>query len=229
MNPDAVRPESIADKVYCLLRHEIEGGKFRPGERVLDQLIAGRLGVSRTPIREALLRLEHDGIVVCTSRRSYNVRALTVRDVKEIYDTLGILEGTVVSQVAPAIESRDVKTLQRLNAEMRRAAERGDLQAFGLWNREFHDLFLLKSQNQTLRGVCDIVRTRLYTFPVRRRSLARWLQKSVREHREIIRLAGSQDGAALGAYFRDVHWSYERNRRFIDDAFDAGGEAGICL
>lgn len=227
MDTEDIRPESIADKVYRLLRREIAAGQFRPGERIVEKLLVARLQISRTPIREALLRLESEGIVVCNSRRSYNVRLLTVHDVKEIYETLGILEGAAVCHVAAMIDDGDLGALRRLNAKMRAAAKQGDLQAFGAWNREFHDVLLSKLENRTLREVCDIVRGRLYTFPVRRHSIPEWLRKSVREHREIIRLAIAKDGEALGAYFRDVHWSYDRNRRYIDDAFDASGEAAV--
>src|SRR5688572_32054673 len=75
------------------MRQEIASGAFRPGQRILEKALAERLGISRTPIREALLRLEIEGVVLCTSRRSYNVRILTVEDVRQIYETLGILEG----------------------------------------------------------------------------------------------------------------------------------------
>ncbi|MGH9159201.1 MAG: GntR family transcriptional regulator [Vicinamibacteraceae bacterium] len=227
MDTEDIRPESIADKVYRLLRREIAAGQFRPGERIVEKLLVARLHVSRTPIREALLRLESEGIVICNSRRSYNVRLLTVHDVREIYETLGILEGAAVRQTATSIDDGDLGALRRLNAKMQAAAKQGNLQAFGVWNREFHDVLLSKLENRTLREVCDIVRGRLYTFPVRRHSIPEWLRKSVREHREIIRLAIAKDGEALGAYFREIHWSYDRNRRYIDDAFDASGEAAV--
>ena len=78
--PPAERTESIADRVYGLLRQEIAAGVFRPGERIVEQPLSARLRISRTPIREALLKLEAEGVVVCNSRRSYNVRILTVQD-----------------------------------------------------------------------------------------------------------------------------------------------------
>ncbi|HWP99309.1 MAG TPA: GntR family transcriptional regulator [Vicinamibacterales bacterium] len=225
----AVRAESIADKVYALLRQEIAGGAVRPGERIQEKVLAARLGVSRTPIREALLRLEAEGVVLCNSRRSYNVRVLTVQDVREIYDTLGILEGAAAAAATPRLQPEDLEELRRLNRLMAGAAARPDLRAFGEWNRRFHDVFLLRLDNRVLRETCTLIRGRLYTFPVRRRSLAAWLRKSVAEHRAIIRLAAAGKAEALGAYFRDVHWSYERNRRFIVDAFDRDGEPAIHL
>lgn len=226
--PD-VRAETIADKVHALLGREIAAGSYRPGERIFEKTLAKSLGISRTPIREALLRLETEGVVVCNSRRSYNVRILTADDVREIYETLGILEGAAAASVIGALEGRDFTELARLNQAMVEAADAPDLPAFGRLNRQFHHVFLDRLDNAVLRGVCDWVRGPLYTFPVQRDSLAAWLRKSVDEHRAIIELAKAGDGAALGAYFKDVHWSYERNRRYIIDAFDPQGEATVHL
>jgi DNA-binding GntR family transcriptional regulator len=225
----AVRAETIADKVYTMLRQDVAAGRFRPGARILEKALASRLGISRTPIREALIRLEIEGVVVCTSRRSYNVRTLTVADVGEIYDTLGILEGAAARAAASRLTGDDLRNLRQFNKTMEAAAARADLPSFGEWNRRFHDVFLLRLENRTLRETCNLVRAPLYTFPVQRRSLAEWLRKSVLEHRAIIKLATAGDAAALGDYFRDVHWSYDRNRRFIMDAFDREGEAAVHL
>jgi DNA-binding GntR family transcriptional regulator len=224
-----VRAETIADKVHTLLGREIAAGGYRPGERIYEKALAQRLGISRTPIREALLRLQTEGVVICTSRRSYNVRVLTADDVREIYETLGLLEGAAAAAVADKLEPPDFEELERLNQLMVVAATAADLHAFGRWNRQFHHVFLDKVDNVVLRETCDHVRGPLYTFPVQPGSLAAWLGKSVEEHREIIRLARAGDAVALGTYFRDVHWSYQLNERYIYDAFDMEGEAAVHL
>jgi DNA-binding GntR family transcriptional regulator len=229
VEPTPVRADSIADKVYALLRQEIGTGQFRPGQRLHEKALAERLAISRTPIREALLRLEIESVVVCNSRRSYNVRILTVDDVREIYDTLGILEGAVAARVTPQLTSDDLSNLRDFNRQMTAAADQADLQSFGRLNRRFHEVFLLRLDNRVLRDTCNLVRGPLYTFPVRRHTLARWLRKSVAEHRTIIKLASDGDAEALGTYFRNVHWSYDRNREFITDAFDRRGIAAVHL
>jgi DNA-binding GntR family transcriptional regulator len=225
----AIRAESIADKVYAMLRRDIAAGVFRPGERILEKILSERWSISRTPIREALLKLETEGVVVCNSRRSYNVRILTVQDVREIYETLGFLEGAVAAAVASALTSQDIDELGHFNQMMETSAAEADLQAFGGWNRKFHDVFILKLDNRTLRETCDLVRGLLYTFPVQRSTLGDWLRKSVAEHRTIIQLAASGDAEGLGAFFRNVHWGYDHNRQFITDAFDRQGEAAVHL
>jgi len=224
-----VLSETIADKVHALLRRDIAAGTYRPGERIHEKALAESLGISRTPIREALLRLEAAGVVVCNSRRSYNVRILTADDVREIYETLGILEGAAAARVAPQLESSDFEELERLNAMMAQAADEPDLPAFGRLNRQFHHVFLDRLDNAVLRQTCDLVRDPLYTFPVHRGSLAAWLGKSVAEHRTIIALARAGDPQALGSYFTDVHWNYGLNRHFIAQAFDREGEAAVHL
>lgn len=193
-------------------------GRFRPGERILERLLVEQLKVSRTPIREALQRLETEGLIVCVSRRSYNVRALTIRDVREGYETLSILAGAAAGQIVSRIDTQDLKELKRLHAEMRDAARRTDLRAFGHLAYRFHEVLLATLENRTLRELCNVARGRLYAVPVSRQSLDTWLKMSLSEHSQIIRLVGARDGDALRAYFRNVYWSYERHRRYIEVA-----------
>jgi len=222
-----VHNQSLAEQVYHVLRESIATGRLRPGERILEKLLAGQLEVSRTPVREALLKLERDGLVICNSRRSYKVRVLSVTDVKEIYATLGILESAVVGLASTRLTPGDIQMLRNYNRQAERAARRADFRGYGAANREFHGVFLSKADNRTLRDVCESVRALLYTFPVRSKSLPKGLTRNVREHREIIRLAEAKDPKALESYFRDVHFDVEKNRRFIEDVFDRDGDAVV--
>src|SRR3989442_15326053 len=81
-----IHVESLAEQTYRLLREDIIQGRMRPGERIREKVLSERLGVSRTPIREALLKLQMAGVVVCNSRRSYNVRLLTLTEVRETFE-----------------------------------------------------------------------------------------------------------------------------------------------
>ena len=220
---EGIHVESLAEQTYRLLREDIIQGRMRPGERIREKVLSEQLGVSRTPIREALLKLQMAGVVVCNSRRSYNVRLLTLTEVRETFEILGILEGSVVSAVASDITGEELALLEQYNEDMVGIAERGDFYAYGAWNEKFHNVFISKFNNSTLCGLCDSVRSRVYICPVRRTSLREWLRKSVGEHEEIIRLARAKDGTALGSFFREVHWSYESDQPYIEDAFAAVG------
>ncbi len=214
-----IRAESLTDQVYSLLEQEIVEGRMKPGERIREKELAQRLGISRTPIREALLKLEMAGIVVCNSRRSYNVRLLTAADINEVFEILGILEGAAITSVVQEITEEDLTLLDQYNQKMAETAKTGDFHTFGAWNEKFHDVLVCKSRNRSLREVCDSIRRRIYVFPVRAHALNHLINQSVREHSEIIRLARAKDAAALGAYFREVHWNYQAHLPYVEEVF----------
>jgi DNA-binding GntR family transcriptional regulator len=226
-SPKRKEAKSLAEKAYDMLSRRIVQGKFRPGEQVLAKDLSKQLDMGRTPVREALLRLQNEGIIICNSRHSYEVRILTSDDIKEIYDTLGILEGAAAGAVPQVLAPQDIRRLEDYNARMQQIAQKGNLPAFGRWNHEFHGIFLDRYGNRMLHALCDSIRRQVYAYPVKGGSLAKWLNKSVREHREIIRMVRNNQGRQLEAYFREVHWSYARNLKFIEDAFHPDGQTPV--
>jgi len=225
--PRDTESKSLAERAYEMLSRFIVQGKLRPGEQILAKDLSNKLGMGRTPVREALLRLQNEGIIICNSRHNYKVRILTPGDIKEIYDTLGILEGAAAGAVPQIITSEDLDRLEEYNTRMRQVAQKGDLSAFGQWNHEFHGIFLERYGNRMLHSLCDSIRRQVFAYPAQGRSLARWLEKSVREHREIIRMVRSNEGKQLEAYFREVHWSFNRNLKYIRDAFHPDGQTPV--
>jgi len=225
--PGVAVAKSLGERAYEMLSQSIVQGKLRPGEQILAKNLARELGLGRTPIREALLRLQSEGIILCNSRHNYRVRILTPGDIKEIYDTLGILEGAAAGAVPQIITSEDLGLLVEYNNRMRQVAEKGDLSEFGRWNHEFHGIFLERYGNRMLHSLCDSIRRQVYAYPVKGSSLARWLEKSVREHREIINMVRNNEGKQLESYFREVHWSFNRNLKYIQDAFHPDGQTPV--
>ncbi|MGA8182101.1 MAG: GntR family transcriptional regulator [Terriglobia bacterium] len=226
-NPRVRESKSLAERAYDMLSRSIVQGKLRPGEQVLAKDLSNKLDMGRTPVREALLRLQNEGIIICNSRHNYKVRLLTPGDIKEIYDTLGILEGAAAGAVPQIITSEDLDRLEGYNARMRQVAQKGDLSEFGQWNHKFHGIFLDQYGNRMLHSLCDSIRRQVYAYPVQGGSLAKWLEKSVREHREIIRMVRNNEGKQLEAYFREVHWSFNRNLKYIRDAFHPDGQTPV--
>ena len=110
---------------------------------------------------------------------------------------------------------------------MRQIAQVGNLSEFGLWNHEFHGIFLERYGNRMLHNLCDSIRRQVYAYPVQGGSLGKWLEKSVREHREIIQMVRKNEGKRLEAYFREVHWGFDKNLRFIRDAFHPNGQTPV--
>jgi len=132
------RPAGLADQVYKTLREYLGGHVIVPGQRLQEATLAMQLGVSRTPVREALARLESDGLVAADGR-SFIVPVLSDADVDEIYELRGLLEPAALAQVAESVA--DPSTLARIAAALSaaEAADRkADAEAFIEANARFH-------------------------------------------------------------------------------------------
>ena len=130
------------------LRRSIVAGRYRPGQRVLQEEIAESLGVSLAPVREALRALEQEGQVVYRPRRGYFITELRVEDLQEIYALRKLLEGQAVCHALPALDDEAVERIARAADECADAAQRGDVAAELAANRRFH-FGMLESLDQT--------------------------------------------------------------------------------
>lgn len=133
------RPEPLGDRVYATLREYLRAGRIPHGQPLQEAVLAAQLGVSRTPVREALARLASEGLVVAESR-SFTVPNLSLRDVEDIYALRFLIEPEALREVAASKPDR--RTLARLREGlegMAKAHEAGDGAAFMEANYRYRD------------------------------------------------------------------------------------------
>jgi DNA-binding GntR family transcriptional regulator len=216
--------KSLREQVYDHLRLLMNRGEIRPGSFLdLDALAEG-LGVSRTPLRDALLQLEAEGFVTILPRRGVQVKELTRDDIRHLYEVIGALEGAAVLAAFPSLGGSEVALLRRLNREMKRAIEAGDFDRYYDRNLAFHDVFLDRCGNERLVRIVRALKQRLYDWPRRRGFVKEWEKASVREHAAFARLVERGDARGAADYVRDVHWSFEVQRRFVERYYFAPPE-----
>ena len=126
----------------------IEKGELRPGDRLFETELAKQYGVSRTPIREAIRRLEADGVVEHKPRVGAVVRTLGQQEIVELYEMRIVLETTAATMAAKHAAAAEIRTLQSLNADMQEAAE--DPTRVAILNRTFHRCIMQAARNQFL-------------------------------------------------------------------------------
>ena len=112
---------SLREQVYAVLRDNLDAGEMRPGQKVDIDAVADRLAVSRTPVREALLRLEVEGFVTIRPRSGIVVRTLTETDIRNLYQMVGALEAAVLLTERDQVTPELVDRMRRAN-EAQRAA-----------------------------------------------------------------------------------------------------------
>jgi DNA-binding GntR family transcriptional regulator len=158
--PSPNRLRSVREQTYRLLRRQLVTGQFRPGQRLTEHFLAKRLEVSRTPVREALHKLELEGLVITAGARGYQVPDDSVEDMNELFEIRAVLEGHALACLSDGIAAVALDELRLLVERAEQACGVGDLaQVFAL-NTEFHDTLsgLIAESRPRLHGLIEDMR-----------------------------------------------------------------------
>ena len=207
--------ETLRERVYGYLKDQINAQKLRPGSFLDLNLIGRELGMSRTPLRDALFQLESEGFITIYPRRGVMLNVLDLKTVRNIYEIVGALESAVLISTAVKFTEDDVRRMIELDKQMDVSLGKEDYDTYYDLNVDFHNVFLDKSDNDELLRSARILRERLYDFPRSRGLLKEWEQSNLREHLEMVRLLEKGNFTAAAEYLRDVHWSFSVQERYI--------------
>jgi DNA-binding GntR family transcriptional regulator len=196
----AVRRSTLADQAYEELQEQIVSGRLSAGQRLLADELADELAISQTPVKEALARLEHEGLIEGAARRGSVVRRFTLADIEEIYDARLLLELHAVDAgfADGRVDAAFAGELQAIFAshmrEIEKQTEEGLAEAIRL-DRAFHERLVSIGGNRLVANWHRIVLRQTQT--IRNYSLARYaVERTRREHGAIVEAARRGDGAA---------------------------------
>lgn len=193
---------TTADAVYQTLRHGIVHGELAPGERLRSDALASELRVSRTPVREALRKLEAEGLVAHSGSRLI-VRALSEQDLTELFYVREALEGMAARLAAENATPSEIAEIRELLEDMAAVFRRGDVGALRRLTGEFHQLVCRASHNnrllQSLKSLLDHVR-QMQTSTLYGEGRA---AEALEEHRKLLQAIAARDGEAAERLARE--------------------------
>jgi len=195
--------ESMVDAAYRRIRQKILDNVWAPGTQALEGALALEFGMSRTPVREACIRLANEGLVEIVPRHGIRVLPVSPSDMREIYEILTSLESTAAELVAKAQPSAAaLAPLEKASRDMERALKRDDLDAWAEADERFHRRLMSMCGNARLAAIVfnfwdRAHRARMVTLRLRSRPAI-----STREHLAIVQAIRRGDAAAAGALFR---------------------------
>lgn len=198
------RPSLVFD-VACDIGADIVEGTYSPGDDLNSVDLSQRYSTSRTPIREALMLLDKEGLVDIPPRRRPRVKVHDLDEVREIYRTRALLIEFLASDVVRYASEAEFQQLDEALDKMKAAAELNDLSAF-LWaNVEFHDLNTRIARNRTIKRIIDSLLLR--TLRLRRLSLSQGsrLTESYEDHKRILAAYRRHDALSASALLRANH------------------------
>jgi len=193
---------SLHEALTERLRTMIIEGVLHAGEKVPERMLCEKLGVSRTPMREALKVLAADGLLTLEPQRGARVRALTEEDLEEVFPLMGALEALAGELACRHIDDARLKVLRRTHETMLAHFHKADMPGYFKHNQRIHELIMEAAANPTLatmyRSLAIRVRRARY---VANMSQERW-QQAVDEHEEILDALEQRDGGRLGEILR---------------------------
>ena len=177
---------TLAMEVLDALREAISTGKLRPNEKLVESQLTSALGVSRTPFREALNRLEVEGYVKRLPSGGYAVVDLSLQQFRELSEVRQALEGYMAQLVCERATKKQIKALERLQEKMKKAYEREDLDSIYKLNSKFHTELCCACGNEQLTAHVQALRGHFFSRRVFRfLTLSDW-QESIAQHQQLI-------------------------------------------
>lgn len=209
-----INQKSLREQVYEYLRDQMNRGGLVPGTAINLNTLTRELGVSKTPLRDALIQLETEGFVTIYPRRGVFVNRMSLEDIRNAFQIIGSLEVTALREVYPEIGEVEFTRMKSLNERMIEAIKKKDFERYYRLNVDFHDVFLEMVDNDTLKRIVTLLKLRLYDFP-RRGYIAEWELRNCEEHAQFIGFLENGDLEEAVHVLRDVHWAFVAQEEYI--------------
>lgn len=198
---------SLREQVYQYLANQIQIGELRPGSFIKLDVLSKKLEVSKTPLKEAIIKLECEGFVEILPRRGILVKKLTSQEIRDLYEIVGAMESMVVLSVFDQLNKEHIAQMKQCNAEMVKTLENKEFDKYYQLNLDFHDYFLKLSPNMTLRSFITPAKQRLYDFN-RRNYVKAWELENIEEHSKFIKCIEEGDSEGAAKVIKDEHWGW---------------------
>ena len=154
----------LRDVVFNTLRQSILTGELKPGERLMEIHLADKLGVSRTPIREAIRKLELEGLVTMIPRRGAEVAQITEKNLKDVLEVRRALDALTVELACERISEEELESLQNARDTFARAIKTKDANKIAQADVAFHDIILIASRNDRLMQMLANLSQQMYRY-----------------------------------------------------------------
>ncbi|MEW6180534.1 MAG: GntR family transcriptional regulator [Chloroflexota bacterium] len=187
---------SLEKMAYDSIKAAILSFRIRPGETLVENDLARQLGISKTPVRESLSRLEREGFVIKYPYKGYAASPISAEDMRAIFEVRAALEGLAAALACQKLSAAELEELRRIAENHARAAAEGNLTQSAHFNRQFHNHIITAARNIRLSGILANLEDHLQRYRVLAIFQPGRLQKSVEEHRIIVEALLRRDAQA---------------------------------
>jgi DNA-binding GntR family transcriptional regulator len=189
----------LREIVFESLREAIINGVLKPGERLMEVQLAEEMGVSRTPVREAIRKLELEGFVIMVARKGAYVAGISMKDVVDVFEIRAALEGLAASLAAERITDEEKEEMERLLVRKAACVEAGDYDSLTEIDTEFHELLYKASRNERLMQIISNLREQINRFRMVSLAFPGRGREALEEHKKMAEAIAERDAALAQA------------------------------
>jgi len=183
----------LSKKVYRILKKEIIKGSLKPGSKVLEGRIAEQIGISRTPVREAIRELAAEGFVTLSPNQGVVVRSVSAENIREVLQIHSVLEGLAARLSCEVINEEDLKELENYVNKMEKLANKKDPLAYSEVDLKFHELIVNNCGNKRLIQMRKNISDQAQRYRISSLRTPRRLKESLKEHQKILEAFKTKD------------------------------------
>jgi DNA-binding GntR family transcriptional regulator len=180
------QPIPLARLAYEKIRDSILEGHLKPGELYTEMNLARELGISRTPVREALLELSAQGLITFLPRKGIRVNYFTYRDIEEVFELRECIELAVVEKLASNAQVLDLSKAQRALESQRKAKDKNDSMKFLKDDRTFHLTLSKLTGNQRIVAIMENIRDMIQMMGFEALTRPRRMEEVINEHQDVL-------------------------------------------
>jgi DNA-binding GntR family transcriptional regulator len=198
------------NSVYDFISNQLTLGNLKRSDRITEQYLVDNLGISRTPIREALVRLTADGILEHIPRKGYTIKSYSKKDVQELYTLIGVLDGKIAEISCKQLDDKDFSLMKFLYESMNAAISNQLYTKYNELQSQFHDIYMNKCNNKILvnelQNKKDIFIGKNYMH-MGPESINNHLSSANEEHKKLLNLFMERKAKEARDYLENVHWN----------------------
>jgi len=187
------RPETLLSLAYDRIKGLLVSGQLHFDEIYSANQFAEMLGVSRTPVREALLQLAAEGLLIPVQGRGFKIKGFSEKEIKDFFEARLMIETYVIARLVKGIGGEDVKALQTSLKQMAQSAEKGDMCAFLDADKAFHMNLVRRYTNRLLESIMENIRNLISILGQRALSSSGRIEEVLREHQAIVEAVKARD------------------------------------
>ncbi|TZE80976.1 GntR family transcriptional regulator [Calorimonas adulescens] len=210
LKPIKIDDSSISDKVFNLLKNAILSGELKPGERLVERKLSEKLGISRTPVREAIQKLKSQGLAVQLPRKGAVVSMVTPREVIDVFNIREVLEGLAARLAAENANKRQINQLNRILNEMEKCVALNNEEELEDLHIKFHETIYKIAGNEKLYQMLINLQEYIRTYTRVGYSFHGRIEEATMEHSQIVREIESHN-ASRAEYYAKRHIENSRD------------------